>query len=100
MPAFISYRPFSFFSVIAGVFGVTGLSLLGFLAVHYFQTGAFSPHIWAGFVGGSFSFMGILTLVLGIVGDMLVRIRMNQENILYRLKSRSLDELIRAADRL
>jgi len=99
MRAFISYRPFSFFSVIAGVFGVTGLSLLGFLAVHYFQTGAFSPHIWAGFVGGSFSFMGILTLVLGIVGDMLVRIRMNQEDILYRLKSRSLEELIRAADR-
>ena len=98
MRAFISYRPFSFFSVIAGVFGVAGFSLLVFLGLHYLETGAFSPHIWAGFVGGSFSFLGIFILVLGVVGDMLVRIRMNQEAILYRLKRSNL-ESARAAER-
>ena len=56
------------------------------------ETGNFSPHIWAGFVGGSFSFLGVMTLVTGLVGDMLVRIRMNQENILYQLKKSGLDE--------
>ena len=47
---------------------------------------AFSPHIWAGFVGGSFVYLGLLTLVIGLVGDMLMRIRMNQEVILYHQK--------------
>jgi hypothetical protein len=85
--AFISYKPFRFFASIAVVSLTAGFLLLGFLGVHYFQSGAFSPHIWAGFVGGSFCFLGFTTLVTGLVGDMLVRMRMNQEEILYRLKS-------------
>ena len=84
--AFISYRPFSFFSTIAAFFLLLGGGLLGFLAVHYFQTGGFSPHIWAGFVGASFAFLGLLTLVIGFLGDMLVRIRINQEELLYLAK--------------
>lgn len=86
--AFISYRPFRFFAAIASVFLLVGLGCLGFLGIHYLRTGAFTPHIWAGFVGGSFAFLGIITLVIGLVGDMLMRIRMNQENILYLLKAR------------
>lgn len=85
--AFISYRPFRFFMAIAALFGLLGLSLLIFLAVHYARSGAFSPHIWAGFVGGSFSFLGLMTLVIGFLGDMLVRIRMNQEELLYAAKA-------------
>jgi hypothetical protein len=30
--------------------------------------------------------MGVLTLIIGFVGDMLVRIRMNQEVMLYHIK--------------
>jgi glycosyltransferase involved in cell wall biosynthesis len=84
--AFISYRPFSFFSVVAGVFLAIGSSFLGFLGLHYLDVRTFSPHIWAGFVGGSFVYMGVLTLIIGFVGDMLVRIRMNQEVMLYHIK--------------
>jgi len=84
--AFVSYRPFRFFSVIAAMFLAAALGLLGFLGIHYLRAGMFTPHIWSGFVGGSFAFLGILTLVIGFIGDMLVRIRMNQENILYFLK--------------
>jgi glycosyltransferase involved in cell wall biosynthesis len=84
--AFISYRPFRFFSVIAFTFLTSGAALLGFLLTHYIRSGAFTPHIWAGFVGGSLSFLGVITLVLGLLGEMLVRMRMNQENILYFLK--------------
>ncbi len=85
--AFVSYKPFKFFMALALVSFLTGFGLLGFLGVHYLETGAFSPHIWAGFVGGSFCFLGISTLITGIIGDMLVRMRMNQEELLYRLKS-------------
>jgi hypothetical protein len=84
--AFISYRPFRFFFAIACACFLLGFALLVFLGVHYFRTGAFSPHIWAGFVGGTFCFLGFSTLVTGLLGDMLVRIRMNQENMLYQLK--------------
>ena len=84
--AAISYKPLRFFAAIASVFLVFGFALLAFLLVHYLDTGAFSPHRWAGFVGGSFGFLGILTLVLGLLGDMLVRIRLNQEEILYLLR--------------
>lgn len=84
--AFISYRPFSFFAILAGLFLAIGVSLLGFLLAHYLETGAFSPHIWAGFVGGSFCFLGTSTLIIALVGDMLVRQRLNQEEVLYFLK--------------
>ncbi len=84
--AFISYRPFSFFALLAGLFLAIGASLLGFLLTHYLTSGAFSPHIWAGFVGGSFCFLATGTMVIALVGDMLVRQRLNQEEVLYFLK--------------
>ena len=37
------------------------------------------------------SFVGFTTLITGLIGDMLVRIRMNQEQILYHLKRSGLD---------
>jgi hypothetical protein len=91
LQAFISYRPFRLFFAIALVCFLIGFGFLGFLGLHYLETGAFSPHIWAGFVGGSMSFVGFSTLITGLIGDMLVRIRMNQEQILYHLKRSGLD---------
>ena len=82
----IFHRPFSFFMTISAVFFAVALAFLGFLLAHYIETGRFSPHIWAGFIGGSFGFLGISTLITGLIGDMLVRIRMNQEKILYEIK--------------
>jgi glycosyltransferase involved in cell wall biosynthesis len=90
--AFISYRPFRVFLAIASVCIVIGFALLIFLGTHYLRSGAFSPHIWAGFVGGTFCFLGFSTLITGLIGDMLVRIRMNQENMLYHMKRSRLDE--------
>ena len=89
--AFISYRPLRLFAWIAVFCFVIGLGLLGFLGVHYIKTGQFSPHIWAGFIGGSFCFLGFSTLITGLIGDMLVRIRMLQENILYQVKRNGRD---------
>lgn len=90
--AFISYRPLRFFSAMSIIFLVVGFCFLTFLGIHYLQTRAFSPHIWAGFVGGSFTFLGISTLITGLIGDMLVNIRMNQETILYYVKRGKLDQ--------
>ncbi|MEZ5332964.1 MAG: glycosyltransferase family 2 protein, partial [Thermoanaerobaculia bacterium] len=86
--AFIAYRPFTFFSALAALLLAAGGGFLLFLFVHYLRSGAFSPHIWAGFVGGGLGLTGLLTLALGVLADMLVRLRVNQEEILYRLKRR------------
>ncbi len=83
---FISYRPFILFFSISCSFLAIGMAFLAFLGLHYLEASAFSPHIWAGFVGGSFIFLGISTLITGLIGDMLVRIRLNQEHMLYYLK--------------
>ena len=84
--AFISYQPFKFFSAVALFFFAVSAALLGFLGWHFLSSGTFSPHIWAGFVGGSFGFVGLVTLVMGLLGDMLVRMRRNQEEILSMLR--------------
>lgn len=83
--AFVAYRPFRFFAVLATLFLLAGVGFLGFLLAHYVSTGTFSPHRWAGFVGGSFGLLGILTLVLAFIGDMMVHLRLNQEQLLYHV---------------
>jgi len=40
-----------------------------------------------------YGFLVISTIIIGLVGDMLVRIRMNQEHILYHLKNRGSSHL-------
>jgi hypothetical protein len=95
--AFISYRPLSFFASMASFFLLIGLGCLLFLGTHYLRTGAFTPHIWSGFVGGSFAFLGVITLVIGFVGHMLMRVRMNQEDILYFLKRERLERSSRSS---
>ncbi len=96
--AFISYRPFTSLATVAAVFLAGGLGLLGFLTYHYVTTGAFSPHIWAGFVGGSLLFIGIMTLVIGLVGDMMLRLRLNQEYLLYLERRRYFRDLLSGRD--
>ncbi len=77
------YWPMHFFGWVALPFLVAGLALIGFLIVHRIASGAFSPHIWAGFSGGSLFFLGLIVLVSGVVGETLKRIRLNQEELLY-----------------
>lgn len=89
--AFVSYRPFTFFSALSAVFSLVGFGFLAFLLFHYVENGRFSPHIWAGFVGASFTFLGIVVLIMGVMADMMVRLRANQEQILYHLRQDRID---------
>ena len=61
----------------------------GFLAIHYLTTGSFTPHKWAGFVSAVLLGLALLTLQMGIVGDMLTRHRIYLEELLYRDRSRA-----------
>jgi glycosyltransferase involved in cell wall biosynthesis len=80
------YYPLRFFWSIAGFFIGLGVCFSAILLVHYARTGLFTGQIWSGFVGGFFVVVGIAFGIVGVVADMLDRIRVNQERILYLLK--------------
>lgn len=81
--AYKDYWPWQFFSTIAMACFVVALVLGGFLLSWRITHGKFTPHIWSGFVGAFFFAMGMMCLLMGMVGDMLLKIRMNLERLLY-----------------
>lgn len=89
--SFCDYRPILVFGSIALFLLALALVLGVFLLTHWLQTGQFTPHKWAGFTAGFLSAMGFLVGVSGLVADMLGRMRMNQERILYQMRKRMFD---------
>jgi glycosyltransferase involved in cell wall biosynthesis len=82
------YFPLRFFWAIAAIFSIPATVLAIIFFGHYLVTKTFSGYLFAGF-GSAFLFsMATVFFVLGIVTDMLDRIRTNQERILYLLKKR------------
>jgi glycosyltransferase involved in cell wall biosynthesis len=77
------YQPMRFFGWIALVLFAAGAALEAFLLVHYVLTHSFSPHKWAGLVGGGMLFVAALVFLFGMIGDMLNRQRMYLEELLY-----------------
>jgi glycosyltransferase involved in cell wall biosynthesis len=80
------YFPLRFFAGFALVFAIPGLVLAVMFFGHYFLTGTFSGYLFAGFTSGFLFLMAAIFIVLGVVADMLDRIRANQEKVLYLLK--------------
>lgn len=69
------HRPFHAFSLISGVFLLIGLGFAAFFLYHRIVSGAFEPHIWAGFVAAFFAGLSFLTMVLGQVAIMIYHLR-------------------------
>lgn len=90
--SFRDYKPLRFFGLLSLPIFFIGTSLGTFLFIHYLMTGRFSPHKWAGFSGLGLILIGIFLLFLGIVADMLDRIRSNQEEILYYERKREYEK--------
>ena len=90
--SFRDYRPLRFFGgmglIIFGIGG--GLDI--WLLIHFFRYGTFSPYKSIGFLGGLLNILGILTIIMALLADMLDRIRLNQEKILYFEKKRQYHE--------
>ncbi|MCP4625696.1 MAG: hypothetical protein GY850_19585, partial [bacterium] len=86
------YKPMTFFGTLSlsSFCMAAGLGLFFFL--HYFLTGRFSPHLWAGFSSGFLIMMGFVLFTTGLLADMLDRIRKNQDEIIYYEKRRTLNK--------
>lgn len=87
--AYRDYYPLKFFTYIATGFLVPGVAFGLLFAAHFLITGQFSDYLFAGFISGFLLLLAVLFFVIGIVADMLDRIRGNQERILYMLKVNS-----------
>lgn len=81
--AYRDYRPMQFFGSLAIAMFVPAALLGLFLLFHYLQTGRFTPHKWAGFVGATLGLLGLAMLHMGMIGDMLNRHRIYLEELLY-----------------
>lgn len=80
------YRPLRFFSSLAVVCMLFSLIFLAFLVSVKIRTGMLSPHKWSGFVSGAFAALGIGLYLVGIVAEMLDRMRAAQDEILFRVR--------------
>jgi len=86
--AYRDYKPLKFFGLVFLPFSVIGLLLELFFILHYCLTGSFTPHKWAGFSGLGSVVLDLIFLIIGLVADLLCRIRMNQEELLYFARKR------------
>jgi glycosyltransferase involved in cell wall biosynthesis len=84
--AFRNYKPLLFFFYLSIPPFILGILLLSFLLINYMNTRSFTPYKFLGFISiYSFSIMLILWII-GFLADMFIRIRANQEKIIYLLK--------------
>jgi len=82
----LDYRPLPFFGGLGGIlFGIGTLFEL-FLVVYYIFNSKFTPYKSFGFIGLGFIIFGLLVFLIALISDMINRLKMNQEKILYELK--------------
>jgi glycosyltransferase involved in cell wall biosynthesis len=78
------FKPLRFFGVFALLVLAVGAALDLWLVVFYLRTGGFSPYKFVGFVGTALIVLGVLILGFALLADMLDRLRVNQERVLYQ----------------
>jgi len=87
----LDYRPMPFFGAIGGLlFGIGTLFEL-FLVGYYILNSRFTPYKAFGFIGLGFIIFGLLVFLVAFIADMINRVKMNQEKILYELKKSKYD---------
>lgn len=82
----LDYRPMRVFGGLGSALFAIGTLFILFLLGHYAITRTFTPYKNFGFVGLGFIIFGMLVLLIALVADMLNRIRMNQDKLLYEMK--------------
>lgn len=85
---FRDYRPMLVFGGLAAVLIFLSFALGCFLMIHYIQAGQFTPHKWAGVGSAILLALGTLIFVTGLLADMLGRLRVTQERVLFHLRKR------------
>ncbi|HKJ39665.1 MAG TPA: glycosyltransferase family 2 protein, partial [Anaerolineales bacterium] len=82
----LDYRPMRVFGSFGSLCMAIGIGFELFLMSHYVLTGTFTPYKSTGFIGLGFIIFGLLVLLIALIADMLNRLRINQDKLLYELK--------------
>jgi len=82
------YQPLQFFGILGAIPFLIGFASSVFMIIHYINTLSFSPYKFVGFVAIYLISLGIILWIIGLLADMFVRVRLNQEQILYYEKNR------------
>ncbi len=88
------YHPLKFFGITGLIVFLIGLGLDIWVFIHFLQTGSFSPYKMFGFMGAFLNSTGIMIIFIGILADLIDRVRITEEKILYYQKKRSYDSNI------
>lgn len=80
------YKPMRFFGALGAVVFSFGVVLDVWLLAYFLRTSSFSPYKFVGFAGVTLNIAGILVFGLALLADMLDRMRVNQERLLYQLR--------------
>jgi glycosyltransferase involved in cell wall biosynthesis len=88
----LDYHPIRIFGTIGGICIGIGFLFEIFLFSYYLLVGQFSPYKSAGFIGLGFIIFGMLILIIALISDMLNRIRLNQDKILFEIKKSRLSK--------
>jgi len=83
---FRDYKPFYFFGSISLVTFIISCICNLFVLIRLFFGSGMTPYKFVGVIGGSLLMISILFFILTLIADMLGRIRVNQERIIYSLK--------------
>jgi len=82
------YHPLKVFLSIGFVFLLAGLAFGVRVLLHFFKTGMVSPYLPSAVLSVVLIVVGTLSIILGLIADMLKMQRLLMEEILYRLKRR------------
>ncbi|MFQ6049617.1 MAG: hypothetical protein ACE5J0_01075, partial [Candidatus Paceibacterales bacterium] len=80
------YKPLKVFGGVGVTFFVFGLLLDFIMAFIFLETGQFTPYKFVGILGLLFNIFGFVLIVIGLIADMLNRVRLTQERNLYYQK--------------
>lgn len=86
--AFRDYKPFLFFIYLSLPFFIIGGASFIFVLVYFIITGSFSPYKFVWFLSIYLLSLSFFLWIVGFLADMFVRVRINQEKILFMLKNK------------
>lgn len=82
----LDYRPMRVFGSVAAILAAIGVGFILFLLGHYALEGSFTPYKSFGFIGLGFFIFGMLVFLIAFIADMINRVRIMQDRLLYELK--------------
>jgi glycosyltransferase involved in cell wall biosynthesis len=82
----LDYQPMRVFGTLGGTLISVGAGFVLFMLGHYVVSQSFTPYKSFGFIGLGFIIFGFLVILLALLADMINRVRVIQDRLLYEQK--------------